>query len=54
MKRILIAPVLIGSALMLNGCLPMMALSAAQMAAGSARGTPVSVALITMLPHLTA
>lgn len=42
MKRILIAPALIGSALTLAGCLPMMALSAAQMAVSSTRKSPVS------------
>lgn len=42
MKQILIAPVLLGATLALGGCLPMMALSAAQMAASSTRRAPVS------------
>ena len=40
MKRILIGPALIGGALTLGGCLPMMAVSAVSMAARSAQGTP--------------
>ncbi len=42
MNRILLVPTLFGSTLALGGCLPMMALSAAHMAAGSARRAPVS------------
>lgn len=42
MKRILVVPALLGSTLALGGCIPMMALSAAQMVATSARKAPVS------------
>ena len=42
MKRILAIPALLGAMFATSGCIPMMALSAAQMVAKSARGTPVS------------
>ena len=38
----ILVPVLLGSALTLSGCLPMMAASAISMAASSAKGRPVS------------
>ncbi|MEO7634450.1 MAG: hypothetical protein ABIS38_02240 [Sphingomicrobium sp.] len=46
MKPILMIPALLGSTVTLGGCIPMMALSAAQMVAKSARGTPVSNAAL--------
>lgn len=42
MKRMLIVPVLLGNALALGGCLPMMAASAVSTVVRSSQGTPQS------------